>query len=254
MKREESFSIGEHPALVVSVATSDVVLNEGEPGRIDVELDGKESDIELFDITQAGDIVSIQARKDSGRRWIQPRVRIAVTLPAGSDIEVKTASGDVLGSIDAGDLIVATASGDVRFGDITRQAKIKSASGDVFIGDVVGDFDGVAASGDFRIDSVSGEATVSTASGDILINDASGPTAAKTASGDITIRNFSGSSVTTLSMSGDITIWLAPGMSVEADISTISGDFINKTTPSGEEPSNHATLRAKTLSGDIILR
>lgn len=254
MRREESFPVGDHPELVVSVATSDVVLNEGPPGRIDVELDGKESDIELFDVTRAGDIVSIQARKDSGRRWIQPRVRLAVTLPPGSDIEIKTASGDVLGSIDAGDLIVATASGDVRFGDITRKAKIKSASGDVFVGDVRGEFDGVAASGDFRIDSVSGEATVSTASGDIVIDEASGPTAAKTASGDISIRSFSGSSLSTLSMSGDITIWLAPGMSIDADISTISGQFINKTTPSGEEPTKHATLRAKTLSGDIILR
>jgi DUF4097 and DUF4098 domain-containing protein YvlB len=254
MKREESFLVGDHPELVVSVATSDVVLNEGEPGRIDVELDGKESDTEMFDITQAGDIVSIQARKDTGRRWIQPRVRIAVTLPAGSDIELKTASGDVLGSIDAGDLIVATASGDIRFGDITRKAKIKSASGDVFVGDVAGDFDGVAASGDFRIDSVSGEATVSTASGDIVINAASGPVAAKTASGDIIVRNFSGPSVSTLSMSGDITIWLTPGMSIDADISTLSGDFINKTTPSGDEPSKRASLRAKTLSGDVILR
>lgn len=254
MKRNESFDVGDHPELVVAVASSDVVLNEGPPGRIDVELSGRESDLDLFDITRAGDIVSVQFRREGGRRWSQPRVRVDATLPPGADIEVKTASGDVLGSIDAGDLIVATASGDIRFGDITRTAKIKSASGDVFVGDVSGDFDGVAASGDFRIDSVTGDAKVSTASGDIVINKAAGPTETKTASGDITVREFSGSSITMLSMSGDIAIWLAPGMSIDAEISTLSGDFINKTTPSGEEPTIQASLLAKTLSGDITLR
>jgi DUF4097 and DUF4098 domain-containing protein YvlB len=254
MKREDSFPVGDHPELVVTVASSDVVLNQGGGSSIDVELDGKEGDIDQFDITHVGDMVSIQVRKDTGRRWVQPRVRITVTLPAGSDVEVKTASGDIFGSVDTGDLIVATASGDVRFGDISRKAKIKSASGDVSLGDVTGEFEGVSASGDFRIDSISGDATVSTASGDVVIDRASGPTAAKTASGDIIIRDFSGPSATMLSMSGDITIGLAPGMSIDADISTISGSLRNNTMASGKEPTRNVTLRIKTLSGDITLR
>ena len=104
MKREESFEIGEHGELVVVTSASNILLTEGEPGRIDVVLDGKEAALDLFDITQVGDLVSIQMRKDAGRRCISPRVRIAVSLPAGSDVDIKTASGDILGSVDTGSL------------------------------------------------------------------------------------------------------------------------------------------------------
>ena len=160
MKREESFEIGDHGELIVVVSSTDIMLTEGEPGHIDVVLEGKQQGLELFDITQVGDLVSIQ-RKDT-RRWSAPKVRIAVSLPAGSDVDIKTATGDI-------------ASGDARLGDVSRKAKIKTASGDVFIGDVDGDFQGVSASGDFRIATVSGDLTVSTASGDISVDEAGGP-------------------------------------------------------------------------------
>ena len=254
MKREESFEIGDHGELVVVTSASNILLTEGEPGRIDVVLDGKEAALDLFDITQVGDLVSIQMRKDAGRRWISPRVRIAVSLPAGSDVDIKTASGDILGSVDTGQLFVASASGDARFGDVSKKAKIKTASGDVFIGDVAGDFQGVSASGDFRIDTVSGELTVTTASGDIFVDGAGGRTTAKSASGDITIGLFSGPAVSALSMSGDIAVGLAPGMSIEAELATMSGSLRNNVTPSEEEPTMRATLRVKTMSGDITLR
>lgn len=254
MKREETFEIGDHGELVVVVSSSNLVLTEGKPGRIDVVLAGKDSAIDVFDITHVGNLVSIKTRKDSGRRWTSPKVRIGVSLPAGSDVDVKTASGDILGSVDTGELFVATASGDVRFGDVSNRAKIKTASGDVFIADVDGDFHGVSASGDFRIDTVSGELTVSTASGDVFVDEARGRTAAKSASGDITIDFFNGPAVTALSMSGDIAVGLAPGMSIEADIATLSGSLRNNVTPGEEEPTKHATLRVKTMSGDITLR
>lgn len=254
MKREESFEIGDRGELVVVVSSSNILLTEGEPGLIDVVLEGKEAALDLFDVTQVGDLVTVQVRKDSGRRWSSPKVRIAVSLPAGSDVDIKTASGDILGSVDTGELFVASASGDARFGDVSNKARIKTASGDVFVGDVGGDFQGVSASGDLRIDSVSGEATVSTASGDIFIDEAAGRTAAKSASGDITIGLFSGPAVSALSMSGDIAVGLAPGMAIEADIATMSGSLRNNVVPGNEEPTQPATLKVKTMSGDITLR
>ena len=252
MKREESFEIGDHGQLLVVVSSSDILLNEGEPGRIDVVLEGKEQGLDLFDITQVGDLVSIQ-RRDT-RRWSSPKVRIAVSLPAGSDVDIKAVSGDIMGSVDIGELFVATASGDVRLGDVSKRAKIKTASGDVFIGDVDGDFQGASASGDLRIDTVSSDLTVTTASGDISVDGVGGRTTAKSASGDITIGLFSGPAVTAHSMSGDIALGLAPGMSIGADIATMSGSLRNNVTPSEDEPTKHATLKVKTMSGDITLR
>ena len=81
-----------------------------------------------------------------------------------------------------------------------------------------------------------------------------GRTTAKSASGDITIGLFSGPAISALTMSGDIAVGLAPGMSLEADIATRSGSLRNNVTPSDGEPTKHATLRIKTMSGDITLR
>lgn len=253
MKREERFAVGDTGELLVVTASSDVVLKSGEPGTIDVVLKGDEAALDLIEITHAGDLVSIRLKKDSGRRWFRSEASIAVTLPPGSDIQIKTASGDVYGSVDAGGLDVATASGDVRFGDVS-DAKIKSASGDVSIGDVSGDLHCVSASGDFRVDAVAGELSVSTASGDVSIGEARGRTVTKSASGDTKIGRFSGPSLNAKSMSGDVIVGLAPAMSIDADIATLSGSLRNDVTPSGEEATRHATLRIKTMSGDVVLR
>ncbi|GMQ86759.1 MAG: hypothetical protein BMS9Abin07_2354 [Acidimicrobiia bacterium] len=254
MKREESFSIGERAELVVVVANSNVVLTPGEAGRIDVVLEGDEATLDRFDITHAGDLVSIRVRKEGGRRWFQSRVSVTVALPPGSDIDLRTASGDIYGSVDTGTLLVGSASGDVRFGAVSRRAKIKSASGDVSIGDVAGDFDGVSASGDIRIGDVAGDLSVSTASGDLSVESVAGRAVTKSASGDTSIGRFSGPSLNAVSMSGDIDVGFAPGMSIDATISTLSGSLRNHVTPSDGEPTKHATLRIKTLSGDIVLR
>ena len=163
MKREEHFEVGDRPELVVAAASSEVVVREGEPGHIHVVLEGSEAGLAAFDITHAGDLVSIRLRKDGGRRWLQPSVNIHVAAPPGTDIDVKTASGDIYGSIDARSLSVASASGDVRFGPRAGRAKIKTASGDVALDEVSGDLEGASASGDFSVDKVVGDLSVSPA-------------------------------------------------------------------------------------------
>jgi hypothetical protein len=55
-------------------------------------------------------------------------------------------------------------------------------------------------------------------------------------------------------MSGDIVVGLASGLSIEANIRTLSGEFVNNVVRSDGEPTRAATLRIKTMSGDITLR
>ncbi len=254
MKRQEQFQVGDRAELVVVTASDDIVLREGEPGTVDVVLDGSETAIARYDITHAGDLVSIRLRKESGSRWFSGGVSITVTLPPGSDVDLKTASGDIMGSVDTGTLLVASASGDIRFGNVSKRAKIKSASGDISLGNVDGDVDAVSASGDIRVGAVSGDLSASTASGDFNVGDVAGRVVVKSASGDTNIGLFMGSSLSVKAMSGDVSVGLAPGMSIEANITTLSGSLRNKVVPSDQEPTQEATLRIKTVSGDITLR
>lgn len=254
MKREESFEVGERPELVVAAANSDVVVKGGETGRIDVVLEGNEAGLDLFEITHAGDLVSIRLRKDGGRRLLSPPVSISVVLPPLSDVDIRTASGDVFGSVETRSLAVASSSGDVRFGACCSRAKVKTASGDVALDEVSGDLECASASGDVTVDSVAGDLSVNTASGDLVIGEVSGRTVAKSASGDVRIGRFDGPSLNISSMSGDVVVGLAPGMSLDADVRTLSGEFANNVTPSDGEPTREATLRVETMSGDITLR
>jgi hypothetical protein len=254
MKREETFEVGSRPELVVTAASSDVVLTTGEAGRIDVVVEGSEAGLELFDITHAGDLVSIRLRKDGSRRWLQPRISISVALPPGSDVDIRTASGDIFASVETRSLSVASASGDVRFGAVSRRAKVKTASGDVALGDVSGDVEVASASGDFSLESATGDVSVSTASGDLVIGEVSGRTVAKSASGDVRIKVFDGSSLNVVTVSGDVVVGLASGMSLDATIRTLSGEFRNNVTPSDADSTREAALRIKTMSGDITLR
>jgi DUF4097 and DUF4098 domain-containing protein YvlB len=254
MRREEQFDVGDRGELVIVAANSEVVIKEGEPGRIHVVIEGSEDALDRFDITHAGDLVSIRLRKDAGRRWMQPSADIAVTLPPESDVDIRTASGDVFGSVETRTLTVSSASGDVRFGPRSRRVKVKTASGDIVLDEVSGDLEGASASGDFSVGAVGGDVSVSTASGDVLIGEANGRTSAKSASGDIRIRRFDGPSLNAATMSGDVTVGLAAGMAIDTEIRTLSGEFSNNVKPSQGEPTRRATLQVKTMSGDVTLR
>jgi DUF4097 and DUF4098 domain-containing protein YvlB len=149
---------------------------------------------------------------------------------------------------------VEAASGDIHLASFNGRARIKTASGDLTVGSAVGGLQVATSSGDVRVDALDGDLVVSTASGDISIGSAAGSVSVKTASGDIAIRRFSGVELEGSAMSGDFSIGLVPGMSIDADFHTRSGSFRNLAPAGTGERSIKATMRIKTLSGDITLR
>ncbi|MEA2009161.1 MAG: DUF4097 family beta strand repeat-containing protein [Actinomycetota bacterium] len=247
--------VGDRPEIVIAVFSTDIDVVEGPAGLITVEIDGPERDRDLVEVIHTGDVVTIRARK-GGRRWIGRGSSVHLTIPAATTVTARTASGDLRFSVPISDAEINVSSGDVHLASLSGRGRIKAASGDVTIGDVAGGVRISTASGDIRIDEINGDASMNTSSGDIRVGDARGSLNVRTASGDVTIRQFSGVTLDGGAMSGDFDIGLVPGMSIDADIQTRSGEFTNLTSPStgNGETSINATMRIKTMSGDITLR
>lgn len=249
------FTVGDRPEIAIAVFSTDVAVVEGSAGSISVEIHGSERDLELIEIVHTGDVVTIRSRK-GGRRWIGKGASVRLTVPASTSVTARTASGDLRFSVPISDAEIDVASGDVHLASLSGRGRIKSASGDFTIGEVAGEIRISTASGDVRIDALEGDASISTASGNVKMGTAHGSIEVRTASGDVAIRRFSGVMFEGSAMSGNFDIGLASGMSIEADIQTRSGRFRNLTSPSSGngETSISATMRLKTMSGDVTLR
>lgn len=249
------FTVGDRPEIAIAVLSTDIDVVKGAPGSISVEVDGQERERDLIEVIQAGDVVTIRSRK-GGRRWMGRGASVHVTVPASTAVTARTASGDLGFSAPISDAEIDVASGDVHLTSLSGRGRIKAASGDVTVGSIAGGIRISTASGDVRVDEMTGDASINTASGDVRIGEAQASMTVKTASGDVSIREFSGVMFEGAAMSGDFDIGLAAGMSIEADIQTRSGRFRNLTSPSpGDgEQSIRATMRIKTMSGDVTLR
>jgi hypothetical protein len=247
------FTVGIRPEVAIAVSSTDVSVAEGEAGRITIEAEGSHGALEQLLVVQTGDVITVSTQKGA-RRFGRDGLKIRLGVPADTAFGARAASGHmrILGPVS--DVAIEAASGGVYLASFDGRARIKTASGGVTVGAAVGGLQVATASGDVRVDDVDGDLDASTASGDVSIGSASGSVSIKTASGDITVRRFSGVRFEGSAMSGDFAIGLVPGMSIDADFQTRSGSFRNLTPAGTGERSIKATMRIKTLSGDITLR
>ena len=250
---EREFSVSEPCRVAVSLASAEVAIIEGNAGTIGVVVEGNDRAVEFVEVEQEGDTVSVRLQKGE-RRWNVRKVAVRISVPAGAAVSVRTASGDLRVTVPVSDAEIDTASSDVRLAGFDGLCRIKTASGDVVVGASSGGMRVMSASGDLRLDGFRGDLSVSTASGDVVLGEVEGMIAVRTASGDVDVRRFSGTRLEASSMSGDVTVGLASGMVIDADVQTLSGSFRNRVSPSSAERSTSAELKIKTLSGDVTLR
>jgi DUF4097 and DUF4098 domain-containing protein YvlB len=217
-------------------------------GRVDIEtVDGEETRVELSsdaaveaeaEVKVRGSevIVDIDEKRIFGFIRQAPDVKIRVTCPPGTRVEVKSISADV----DVHGLVGPT--------------DVKSVSGDVEVERVEGDLAVKSVSGDVSAGTVTGRATLQTVSGDVRVDDAGGSVTAQTVSGDQHVGAVVEGSVTLKSVSGNMHVGIRPGSALWIDAKSVSGDTrsdlpVGDTPPEGGGPL--VELRATAMSGDI---
>jgi DUF4097 and DUF4098 domain-containing protein YvlB len=248
-RRQEQFTVGDHPRVELSTFSGDILVTEGDAGVIDVMLDGSP---DRFVVEQRGD--TIVAEPESGRR-LGGSTDITVRVPAGTAARLKCTSGDILVEPRVSKLEVGVASGDVRAVHVTGDASVKTASGDTHLERVDGSLNIATASGRAGIGPVGGDLYMTAASGDAVIDSVFGTARVRTASGDVRIREYDGPDFTAKTISGDVTVGIPARRRIDLDLQSLSGSLRNRLKKGdGSPPEKSITLRVKSVSGDLTLR
>ena len=176
---------------------------------------------------------------------------LAVQLPAGSTVRLRTASADVRCHGELGGLEVKSASGEVHAELVTGDVKVDTASGDIELGDVTGDVRVTTASGDASVEHSGGMLTMNSASGELRALRADGSAAARSASGGVMIASMSSGRADLSTVSGDINVAVRPGTGVYLDLFAMSGDVRSDLNATGEDGEAALTLHCRSISGDV---
>jgi DUF4097 and DUF4098 domain-containing protein YvlB len=182
------------------------------------------------------------------------RIDITITVPTGSSLSSRSASGEITATGRLATATVHTASGEVSLEKVDGDAEVHCASGDITIGSARAT-KVHSASGRVRVDHAAGDVEVHSASGRVRIGVAEGSVNAKTASGDITVEDARSGVLSLNAASGDLHIGVRAGVTAHLDVSSVSGRIRSDLPVDDAAPESGSTLsvRARTMSGNIVI-
>lgn len=248
MSRNESWQVGERPSLDVRVPVGTIEVYTGDEGVVQLTIDSTDADD--FEIYKNGDRVSVRHPSRWGRRG--RHTRLVAHVPAGTDVEIGSSSGEVRMVGRFGVARVHTASGDIAVGDAAK-LDVTTASGGFLCGDIAGDANITSVSGDCNVAHVGGRLDATLTSGDLRVEMCDGDLLIGSTSGDVRVGRCGGSDISVRSISGDVRVGLPSGIRVEAEISTLSGRAVlpDPVPASDAADRRPVRLQLKTVSGDI---
>ena len=258
--------------LYVENGSGTVTVTADEITQATVRVSGRHADETI--VRQNGDQISVLAPKmRAGLLGGDTKLDMEITVPTASTLAIRTGSADVTarGSYRGGQLksgsgdvmvetldgaaLIETGSGDVRVDTADHELRVKSGSGDVRVTYAGGAVSISTGSGDVEIGTSNAPAVVKTGSGDLNVVESRDDVAMTTGSGDFTIRTASRGRLSAKGASGDVHVGIPAGIPVWTDISTVSGEIRSGLQGAGEpeEGADHIEVRAKSVSGDIVL-
>jgi DUF4097 and DUF4098 domain-containing protein YvlB len=258
--------------LYVENGSGIVAVQAEEATGTTIKIEGRHADEAI--VRQDGDQVSVIAPKlRTGFLGGDHRLEMTITVPSDSTLAIKTGSADVTargsyrsgkvksGSGDVaieifdGPAFVETGTGDVRIDTADEDLRVKSGSGDVHLQYAGGSVVISTGSGDVAIGTNNAPAVIKTGSGDLNVVESRHDVAMTTGSGDFVVRSASRGRLTAKGASGDVHVGIPAGVPVWTDISTVSGEIRSSLQGAGEPEAgaDHVEVRAKVVSGDIVL-
>ena len=258
--------------LYVEIGAGNVAVQAHDTTESNVAVTGR--DAERVIVQLDGDQLSVIAPKDrTGFLGGDRNLDLKISVPTNSRLQlksgsadltargtyaathVKSGSGDVRVEVIAGVGVVETGSGDIKIDSVAEDLRIKSGSGDIMVDSAAASVVISTGSGDVSIGTSSGPTVVKTGSGDLKVSEAEGDVSLSTGSGDLLIARANRGRVTAKGASGDVNVGIPAGVPVWTDLTTVSGSIRSDLAGAGEpeDGADYVEVRAKTLSGDIVL-
>lgn len=172
--------------------------------------------------------------------------RLDVTLPAGTEVVVRTENGDVVASGVAGSVELVTSNGDVEVTAVAGALSARSSNGEVTISDAGGDVDAWSSNGDIRIEHVDGTVTSETSNGGLVVADVAGDASARTSNGSVEVRGVAGD-VVAVTSNGRATVH-GDGEPVALTIETSNG---RETVDGPTDPGADRTVEIRSSNGAV---
>lgn len=260
--------------LLVEIGRGNVVIGTADTTETTVVIDGQ--DAAAVTVSQEGRAVHVIGPRSRTGFFggSDHSVDVDITLPHQSRANVRTGSADVTchgelaachfktGSGDiqveelAGPGVIETGSGDVRIATASAELRVKSGSGDIRIGHTGATAAISTGSGTVSVGTSAAPVAVKSGSGDVTVTDADSDVALSTGSGDLVVGTARRGRFTIKGASGDVHLGIPAGTPVWTDINTLSGRIDSNLDGTGEpaEGQDHVEVRAKTASGNIVLR
>ncbi len=183
-------------------------------------------------------------------------VSVRVRAPFGATLRVATASAEIRVRGRSGRAFLKTASGPIVVEEAAGDVRAQTASGTITLGSILGEVRAQTASGDISVQSA-GPADLQSVSGDVRLGQLGRDGTTSTVSGRIEIARCGGGRLRAKSVSGAVTLGIAPGVSLRVDADSFSGQVrseipIGEEGPAGGDPD--LVVAVQTVSGNVTLQ
>ena len=169
-----------------------------------------------------------------------------VTLPAGTEVVIRTENGDVVATGLAGELSLNTSNGRVEASNISGPLFADSSNGDIDVTDSGADVETSTSNGEISVVGVDGTVTADTSNGRITIDSVTGDASAKTSNGSVEVSAVDGD-VYSETSNGRITV-IGNGEPVALTLETSNGDEIIE---GPTDPDAERTVEMHSSNGDV---
>jgi len=234
----------------LKITSGDCFIKAGTDDEILVEIVFDVSPVDAFEpeFYESGSSLKLSER---WHRSSSGRVVWTLTVPAKTEIDFSSASGELTVSDLKNNIEANTASGDIKIADCQGEIELSVASGDVDIESCSGEFDVSTASGDVEAKNLTGDFKFSTASGEIKMWDADGAFDLSCASGEIEVKNITIKEESSFSTaSGDVEVKLKTTPQFDLELSAASGDVV--LDYNGNAVAGYFELTARKHRGKIV--
>ncbi|MBT0993935.1 DUF4097 family beta strand repeat protein [Cellulomonas sp. DKR-3] len=220
--RQEAVAQSTHAAAAVVelVADGDVTVRTSTASDVAVERTGRWAFVAPeFRTETAGDTLVVEYTCPWRYLW-SCEADLDVTLPAGTQLVVRTSDGDVRASGSLGGAELRTSNGRVEASDVTGDLQVRSSNGDVVVGDVTGAVTAETSNGRIEVTGA-GSLEAHTSNGDVDVLDVAGAVDVESSNGRIDIADAR-SDISAVTSNGDVTV-RGTGEPVALDIDTSNG-------------------------------